>query len=85
MSREIKYCSTSYAVQQELTVVCWCVWNGTTAVAHDAAEVAQTGDRDIRDLAREKRLRGDETSSAGRMLWMCGTVQLDCHRDSRMA
>ena len=22
MSREIKYCSTSYAVQQELTVVC---------------------------------------------------------------
>jgi len=37
-------------------------------VAHDAAEVAQTGDRDIRDLAREKRLRGDETSSAGRML-----------------
>jgi hypothetical protein len=37
-------------------------------VAHDVAAVAQTGDRDIRDLAREKRLRGDETSSAGRTL-----------------
>jgi hypothetical protein len=37
-------------------------------VAHGAAVVAQTGDRDIKDLVHEKKLHGDGTSSAGRML-----------------
>jgi hypothetical protein len=37
-------------------------------VAHDAAVTAQTGDKDTEDLVHEKKLHGDETSIADRML-----------------
>lgn len=37
-------------------------------MAHDAAAAAQIGDKDTKGLVHEKKLHGDGTNNAGRML-----------------